>query len=227
METYLEKRYEKRCSLPPCRLNRDDLLQLAALIQDTFSKTEVDRYFRVSTNIGDTRVFSNSLDDFLNQPNLPAKFHDLSFWMEGWQEKTRFDKAILLDFGKYSAQLSVEGIDPVWVYDRYQKIAKFLRDKRAWYWPVIALERVLILAITTILISNILISRRQLLDKFILLGLWIFLVFSDTRRVWPYSCINMKRKNPLLEKENVAIIILVTILLATLVMGTIAPLFKR
>jgi hypothetical protein len=227
MDNILEKRYEKRGSLPPCRLNRDDVFQLAALIQETFSKTEVESYFRVSTNIEDVRVFSNSLENFLNQPDLPPKFSDLTFMMEGWLEKTRFDKAILLDLSKYSVQLSVEGIDPVWVYDQYHKLAKFLKDKVAWYWPLISLERFLILGITTVLVSNIIISRQQYLDKFILLILWIFLVFFDTRKVWPYSCIYLKDKWSLFEKENIAMLVLFGAISGAMIGGTILPLLKR
>ena len=63
-----------------------------------------------------------------------------------------------MDFSKYSIQLSVEGIDPVWVYDKYNKIVKFLKNKSAWYWPMISLEKLIIFSITIILISNIILS---------------------------------------------------------------------
>jgi hypothetical protein len=227
MENILEKRYEKKGTLPPSRLNQDDLLQLAALIQETFSKSEIERFFRISTNIDDTRVFSNSLENFLGQPELPPKISDLSFMMQGWQGKTRFDKAILLDFSRYSVQLSVEGIDPVWVYDQYQKIANFLKNKIAWYWPLISLERFLILGITTILLCNIIISRQLFLDKLILLGLWIFLVFCDTRKIWPYSCISLKNQWAVLERENIASILLFGVIMGAIIGGTIMPLWKR
>ncbi|MBM4294337.1 MAG: hypothetical protein FJ126_05450 [Deltaproteobacteria bacterium] len=227
MENILEKRYEKRGALPPSRLNQDDILQLAALIQETFSKTEIERFFRISTNIDDTRVFSNSLENFLSQPELPQKFSDLSFMMQGWQGKTRFDKAVLLDFSKYSVQLSVGGLDPVWVYDQCRKIDNFLKNKTAGYWPLISLERFLILGITTILVCNIIISRQLFLDKLLLLGLWVFLVFFDTRKVWPYSCISLKNRWSVLEKENIALFLVFGVIMGAIIGGAIMPLLTR
>ena len=66
---------------------------------------------------------------------LGDRMADLSFWIEGWDQKTRFDKNILLDFSKYSIQLNVEGTDPVWVYDTYNSITNYLKNKTAWYCP--------------------------------------------------------------------------------------------
>ena len=45
------------------------------------------------------------------QEDLPDRIHDLSFWIDGWGQKTRFDKTIFLDFSSYSVQLEVEGSD--------------------------------------------------------------------------------------------------------------------
>jgi hypothetical protein len=58
----VEKRYEKHGRQKPCVLNRDDILALAAIIQRTFTKPEVERYFRISTVLNHTRVFSNSVE---------------------------------------------------------------------------------------------------------------------------------------------------------------------
>jgi len=90
----IEKRYEKKGKIKPCSLDRNDLLNLTEIIQETFSKPEVDRYFRVSTTVAETRVFSNSIQDFLNQKELPSKVSDLSFYIEGWDKESRFDKNI-------------------------------------------------------------------------------------------------------------------------------------
>src|SRR4030043_85198 len=185
----IEKRYERRGSIRPCSLDKSDLLHLSAIIQETFTKPEIERYFRVSTNLGNTRVFSSSVEDFLNQKEFPDQASDLSFWIEGWDQKTRFDKVVLLDFSKYSIQLSVEGISPVGVYDKFTKITKFLKSKVAWYWPLIILEKFVIFAVTLLLISNVIISLRlgevvYYIDKIVLLGVWAFLIFrSEERRV--------------------------------------------
>ena len=223
----IEKRYEKKGTLDPCNLSKDDVLALTTLITESFSAAEVERFFRVSTNIDATRVFSNSIQNFLSQEYLPEKIHDLSFWIEGWSEKTRYDKAILLDFSRYSIQISVEGVDPVWVYDQFTKIVKFLKKKAAWYWPVITMERVIILGITIVLISNIIISLQTIFDKIILFVLWVFLVFYDTRKIWPYSNIRLKEGKSFFDKENVTIILAVSMIIITLVTGTILPLLRK
>lgn len=227
----VEKRYEKKGRIKPCCLDKNDLVQLTKIIQETFSKPEVERYFKVSTTFGETRVFSNSMEDFLQQKGLPKKITELAFWIEGWEEESRFDKNVLLDFSQSAIQLSVEGTDPVWVYDKYNKIVKFLSTKTAWYWPIITLERFLIFITTLILISNVILSfgkreRFIYIDEAILIGLWIFLVFFDTRKIWPYPNIVVTGEKSIFSKENVATIIILLLLMASLMVGTIFPLLR-
>jgi hypothetical protein len=227
----IEKRYERRGSIRPCSLDKDDLLHLSAIIQETFTKPEIERYFRVSTNLGNTRVFSSSAEDFLNQKEFPDQVTDLSFWIEGWDQKTRFDKVVLLDFSKYSIQLSVEGIDPVWVYDKFTKITKFLKSKVAWYWPLIILEKFVIFAITLLLISNIIISIKlgevaHYFDKIVLLGVWAFLIFYDTRQIWPYANIRIRSNKSIFSKENLMMFLLLAVLVWVVIEGTVSPFLK-
>lgn len=226
-----EKRYEKHGSLKPCTLNKGDIGQLAEIIEETYTRPEKERYFRVSTTIGDTRVFFNSIEELVSQPDLPAKLSDLSFWIEGWDQHTRFDKNILLDLSKYSVQLNVEGTDPVWVYDKYARISKFLSDRTSWYWPVIILERYIIFFITILLVTNIVVafSRRETwyyIDDLGLLGVWIFLVFYDTRKIWPYSDLRIKEPASKLNREIIFMAAMIIIVVAAIMSGTIFPFFK-
>jgi hypothetical protein len=226
----VEKRYERSGKARPCALDREDLLNLAHLIQETFTKPEIDRYFRVSTSLGNTRVFSNSMDDFLVQKDLPAKISDLSFWIEGWDQRTRFDKNVLLDFSRYSVQLHVEGIDPVWVYDKYNSIMKFLRNKRAWYWPVIILEKLIIFCMTIILIASLIISYKlgkasNYISGLALLGIWSLLIFSDTRKIWPYSFLKLSGSKTALDKENILMAAIIIILILVLLDFILGPFF--
>jgi hypothetical protein len=226
----IEKRYERKGKIRPCFLNRRDLLDLTAIIQETFTKAELERYFRVSTNLGNTRVFSNSVEDFLSQTEFPQRISELSFWIEGWDTKMRFDKVVLLDFSKYSIQLCVEGIDPVWVYDKYNKIAKFLKSKSAWYWPMIVFEKIVIFAITVILISNFIISfqfgkEKYYFDKVALLVLWAFLILFDTRKVWPYANIRIKNDKAIFTKENLSMTLAILVL-AWAMAGIFWPILK-
>jgi hypothetical protein len=228
----IQTRYEKKTSLRPCCLQRHDLAELAEIIQEGFSKSEIERYFRVSTNIGDTRVFSNSINDFLNQRGLPGRISDLSFWMEGWGDKTRFDKVILLDFSQYSIQLSVEGIDPLWVYDKFSRLVKYMKKKAAFYWPMITMERFMVFIITMLLIGNIIVSislhdMSYYLDKIALLSIWIFLVFYDIRKIWPYADIRLSKTRSAMNKESMVMIAIIAVIVATLLGGTLRPLMNK
>ena len=225
----VEKRYERHGRIKPCVLTRDDILALAKIIQGTFTKPEVERYFRISTVLNHTRVFSNSVEHLLNLEELGDRVADLSFWIEGWDQKTRFDKNILLDFSKYSIQLSVEGTDPVWVYDTYNSIITYLKNKTAWYSFIISMEKIIVFFITIILIVNIIIAVKQgyplyYLDKLGLLVVWMFLVFYDIRKIWPYSNIRLKEDKFYLSKENVVMLVMVLVVILAIFGGTILPL---
>jgi hypothetical protein len=227
----VEKRYERHGRIKPCVINRQDILALGQIIQATFTKPEVERYFRISTVHNHTRVFSNSIDHLLSQTELGDRVADLSFWIEGWDQKTRFDKNVLLDFSKYSIQLSVEGTDPVWVYDTYNNIINYLKTRTAWYWPIIILEKVIMFLITITLFANIIIAVKKgnpfyYLDKIGLLALWMFLVFYDTRKIWPYSNIRLNDDNPFLSTENVVMFVMILVIIMAISGGTILPLAR-
>ncbi len=227
----VEKRFEKHGRIKPCVLARDDILALAAIIQGTFTQPEVDRYFRISTVLNHTRVFSNSVDQLLSLEELGDRVADLSFWIEGWDQKTRFDKNVLLDFSKYSIQLSVEGTDQAWVHDTYNSIITFLKNKAAWYWPIIIMEKVIAFSLTIILIANIIIGVKEgeplyYLDKLGLLGLWMCLVFYDTRKIWPYSNIRLNENKRYLSRENVVMLVMILVVMLALCEGTIRPFIR-
>jgi hypothetical protein len=227
----MEKSYEKKGKARPCLLEQDDLVNLARIIQETFTRPEIDRYFRVSTSQNGSRIFCNSMGDFLVQKDLPDRIHDLSFWIEGWGQKTRFDKTILLDFSRYSVQLEVEGTDPVWVFDKYNRIMKFLQSKSAWYWPVIMFEKAIIFSITILLISSMILSYElrepvYYIGKVAMLGIWAISVFYDTRKVWPYSVLRLRGTEPIFTKENFSIAALLLCLVFILVEGFARPFLR-
>jgi hypothetical protein len=227
----LEKRYERHGRIKPCVLTRPDIFALAKIVQETFSKPEIERYFRISTTLNHTRIFSNSVDNLLSLKELEGRVADLSFWIEGWDQKTRFDKNILLDFSKYSIQLSVEGTDPVWVFDKYNDIAKYLKSKTAWYWPIILMEKVIIFFITIALIINMIIGVKisnpfYYVDKFGLMAVWMFLVLYDTRKIWPYSNIRLEEDKIYLSKETIVMFVMILVVILAISGGTVIPLTR-
>jgi len=227
----VDKRHEKHGQIKPCVLTRDDIQALATIIQGTFTKPEVERYFRISTVLNHTRIFSNSVEHLLSLKELGDRVADLSFWIEGWDQKPRFDKNIWLDFSKYSIQLNVEGTDPVWVYDTYNSITNYLKKKTAWYCPIIIMEKIILFFITIILIVNIVIAVKKgdpsyYSDKFGLVVLWIFLVFFDTRKIWPYSNIRLKEDKIYLTRENVSMVVMILVVILAIFGGTILPFMR-
>jgi hypothetical protein len=230
-EPNIEKRYERKAKVRPCSLGPEDLTALAALIQDTFSKPEIDRYFRVSTTLGSNRIFSNSLEDLLNLKELPDQNNDLSFWIEGWNRKSRFDKNVLLDFSRYSAQLHVEGTDPVWVYDKFSNIMKLLKKKTAWYWLIITLEKSIIFCLTMILITSLIIAyvlgaRVNYSSTITMLAVWIFLIFYDTRKIWPYCFVRLRSTPSVWTKENLIMGAGIALVVMVLLNGIISPFYR-
>jgi hypothetical protein len=227
----LGERYERSGKLKPCSLGRRDLQELTGIVQETFTKAEIDRCFRISTTMGEPRVFNYSLEEFLARPGLPRQLSDMSFWIEGWDDQGRLDRNILVDFSRYAISFKVEGADPVWVYDRFKRLSKYLEGKTSWYWPLIYLERFLIFFITILVITNVIISFRIretafYLDKAALVGLWTFLVFYDTRKLLPYTDINLGNGRSIFRKENIYGMLIIVLLVVALAGGTILPFFK-
>jgi hypothetical protein len=227
----LEKRYAKQGRVRPCFLDQDDLINLARIVQETFTRPEIDRYFRVSTTLNGSRVLCNTMADFLVLQDLPDRVHDLTFWIEGWGQKTRFDKTILLDFSRYSVQLKVEGTDPVWVFDKYNRLTKFLRDKSAWYWPVITFEKPIIFSVTILLIISMFLNFKlgepvTYLGELGMLAIWAVSVFYDTRKIWPYAILRLKGAEPILSTETFSIAALLIILASVLLEGVAFPFFR-
>jgi len=228
----LEKRYERSGKLKPCSLDARDLGELTGIIQETFSKAEIDRCFRISTSLGEARVFDYSLNELLARPGLGRQLSDMSFWIEGWDNEGRLDKNILVDFSRYAISFKVEGADPVWVYDRHKRLSKYLESKTAWYWPLIFLERFLIFFITILLVTNVVISFKVretafYLDKVALVGLWVFLVFYDTRKMLPYADIYLGSQRSILRKENLYAALILILLVVALAGGTFLPFLTR
>jgi hypothetical protein len=228
----VQKWYEKRGKTKPCFLNKADIAALSSIIEEHFTKAERERFFRISTTLGNTRVFANSTAEFLQLPGLPGELNDLSFCIEGWDDESRFNRSILLDFSKYSVQVNVEAADPVWVYDKYNRLIRFLESKTAWYWPIVVMEKYFVFLITIVMINNIIISalvekRAIYLDKIGLVALWIFLVFYDTRKVWPYAIIILNRgKDRFFDYGKIVAAIIISVFLLSLISGTIAPLVR-
>jgi hypothetical protein len=93
------------------------------------------------------------------------------------------------------------------------------------------LEKFVIFAITLLLISNIIISIKlgevaRYFDKIVLLGVWAFLIFYDTRQVWPYANIRIRSNKSIFSKENLMMFLLLAVLVWVVIEGTVSPFLK-
>ena len=93
------------------------------------------------------------------------------------------------------------------------------------------MEKIIVFFITIILIANIIIAVKKgdplyYLDKLGLLVLWMFLVFYDTRKIWPYSNIRLKEDKFYLSKENVVMLVMILVVILAIFGGTILPFMR-
>jgi hypothetical protein len=63
-------------------------------------------------------------------------------------------------------------------------------------------------------------------DKLGLLAVWMFLVFYDTRKIWPYSNIRLKEDKIYLSKENIVMFVMILVVVMAIAGGTVIPLMK-
>jgi hypothetical protein len=93
------------------------------------------------------------------------------------------------------------------------------------------MEKVIIFFITIVLIANIIIAFEKgassyYLDKLGLVVLWIFLVFYDTRKIWPYSNIRLQEDKHYLTRENVTMWAMILVVILAIFGGTILPFMR-
>jgi len=113
----------------------------------------------------------------------------------------------------------------------YNNIINYLKNKTAWYCPIIIMEKFIVFFITIILIANIIIAAKQgdplyYLDKLGLVALWMFLVFYDTKKIWPYSNIRLKEDKVYLSRENVVMLVMILVVMLAIFGGTIRPFMR-
>lgn len=122
------KQFQKSSKIHPCKLTKNDLLELIIIIKDTFPNSV--ESLEISTNLPDVVIKSNNFDDFLNHKELPDKFKRLSFEIF---EMGR-DRYVILTFYDNFIDLKVSGNEKTWVSGKYNEITEFLKEKRPWFW---------------------------------------------------------------------------------------------
>jgi hypothetical protein len=93
------------------------------------------------------------------------------------------------------------------------------------------MEKIIIFFITIVLIANIIIAVKKgdplyYLDKLGLVVLWIFLVFYDTRKIWPYSNIRLQEDKIYLTRENIGMLVMILVVIVAIFGGTVLPFMR-
>jgi hypothetical protein len=93
------------------------------------------------------------------------------------------------------------------------------------------MEKIILFFITIILVANIIIAVKKgdpsyYLDKLGLLVLWIFLVFYDTRKIWPYANIRLKEDRIYLTRENISMLGMILVVILAILGGTVLPFMR-
>ena len=106
-----------------------------------------------------------------------------------------------------------------------------MNNKTIWYWPIILIEKIIIFFVTIALISNIIVAVKKgdpayYADKLGLVAVWMFLVFYDTRKIWPYANIRLTREGFFPARENIVMLAMILVVILAVTGGTIIPLMK-
>jgi hypothetical protein len=230
----LMKEYVKSATPQPCRLKKGDLVRLAQIISDQANLADryTKRHFRVSVDLRNVHVTAESIEDLLEQQDLPDKFTTLKIYMSESSLDLNLDRVIYLRFSDSGISLEVSGPDETWVLGKYAQIKDFLREKRPWFWPfqrmflfisawvvVLSLGGVVHFARVNELVysisSGILLATSHLATVFYWKGTFL-----------PYTQIALRPERSFFTKQNVTLILGILSLIVSIIGGLIIPLAK-
>lgn len=215
------KTYTKNEEIHPCKLDKNDLLELIAIINEGISGSSIND-FELSTNLPNISISSNNVEDFLKNKELPNKFNKLSIRFFGKNQNREIDKYIYVNFSVNYVDLNIDGLDQTWVLGKYSQITDFLRGKKPWFWalnkifpysmgvfPIVSLFGFIHFVKANEIVYSI--SMGIFLISFILAS---FFYFKGT--FLPYTQIIIKSKESFFSKENINIIIAVLSLVVSI-----------
>ena len=227
------KEYTKSREIHPCKLERDDLLKLIKIVKEGFPDSERDIYFKLYSNLPNVSIESHSIEDFLEQEELPDKLNRLSIEIMGYdQDHRNINKNIHITFYDNYINLDINGEDQTWVLGKYAQIYDFLKKMRPWFW---ALNKIFpffsgIMPVLSLFAIIFFIKYNQIVysisTSFFLVSWILAMVYYDKGTFLPYTQIIIRSKKSILSKEYIIIIIAVLTFIVTVIGGIIIPLIK-
>ena len=216
------KNYRKSGKIHSCKIKKSDLLKLIEIIKKTFPDSNRKEDFKVSTNLPNVCIHSNSIEDFLEHEELPDKLNRLSIEIMGMNQydniiDLNIDKDIRLVFYDNSINLDIYGEENAWVIGKYAEITDFLKERRPWFWFIHtnifygiegAISMILLIVFVSLIVHFININEiiYSMITAFML---FIFAyIYHLKKTIFPYTQIIIKHEKSFLTRENVTLIIL-------------------
>lgn len=226
------KEYTRSSRIRACKLNKDDLVNLTAVLEEGFAPSDRREDLEIRAQSAGFRIESNSIQNFLGHEDLPDSLSRLSFRKIGWSDDRAIDRHVYLNLYDNYIDLDVSGPDEMWVLGKHAQVAGFLRKRRAWFWllhevfpftagvvPFWSLS----VFVRFVRVGNVLYS----VSAALLTLAWILAtVFYFRGTFLPHTRIAIRQSRSVLSKENVTIIIAVLALLVSLVGDVVIPLLQ-
>ena len=206
-----------------CKLNLDDLRKLVNIVIEGFPSGTNDPRSRVTTNVSlyqkDFSIVEPTLEEFLRHDGFPDKLDKLTVEIMDWEA----NRTARINFDPSFVMLFVSGRDETWVLGKYERIRKFLEQKRPWFWPFLKLFTKIAAVIYIVSAAVAYYFYRTQAQIFFLTTL-IFLVaftalvvYHDQNSLLPHTQIILNRRKTFLNKETITIIIALLSLIVTVI----------
>lgn len=222
--------FRKLFDLPAAKLSREDVENLAKVITDGIASTRPD-YLSLSLSSGDATYKARSIDELLSQ-ELPASVDNLDFSVAGVTSDYNIDRGVTIHLHRLYSTCQVHALDEIWFNGKIEQITKFFRNRRTWYgkfrnfFPF--LFGVILTAsffVFSFLVNDGEIPLALVAGATFVVFLFSFLSFINGQ-LFAHINIQLTQKLPLVTRETLTILLMVTSTIATVV-GVVVQLMSN
>ncbi len=130
------REFRKIVDLPPARLRKSDVRELANLLVEAAPDNRVSSGFvepySFSIEAGEITLKADSIEQLLSQ-ELPKTADTLVISVVGWAKDRGIDRGVTVRVGRQSATAQVHSTNEIWFQGITQKILHFFQHRRSWY----------------------------------------------------------------------------------------------
>lgn len=114
--------------LPPCVLNKTQLLELWQQIATGYDEPERTQRLKVSTRLAAGELTAPDMETFLNNPTVPLRFSELKIFA-----LPSDDKNVTLSLSDAANTLEVSGASRIWVLGQREQVKEFVTQQKPRY----------------------------------------------------------------------------------------------